>query len=156
MNNEIARMGFDEAMAVLEEKLETEMEAFRNSYKTMDRQAFYNDWYIIGFYESYYEMLVSGDMANRGYGEKICSWLASFDNPLRFLYDEWLSCDDALSLDWHDMYCWLENLHEEFMREAKEAAEVPLDEQISAAESLKAADGLGADNRQPDAFQEMK
>jgi hypothetical protein len=99
----------------LKQKLDNEMQKFKKSYETMTPTQVYNDWYIIGFYESYYEMLTHYIQANEI--QDILDWLNTYENPLGFLYSEWLSCDDAFSGLWDDMIEWLWNLKNEIEEE---------------------------------------
>lgn len=100
---------------MLKQKLDNEMQVFRKSYETMESIQVYNDWYIICFYESYYELLshVIGDDNSYGDCQSMIEWLDTFENPLGFLYDEWLSCDGAFCGLWDDMIAWLYDLKEE-------------------------------------------
>lgn len=102
-------------MSTLEQKLENEMAEFKKSYETMTPTQVYNDWYIICFYESYYEMLIciSAD-TNIYHGcQGILDWLNTYENPLGFLYSEWLSCDGAFCGLWDDMIAWLQDLKDD-------------------------------------------
>jgi hypothetical protein len=40
-------------------------------------------------------------------------WLDTFENPLGFLWKEWMDCDGSLCLLWDDMIAWLYDLKEE-------------------------------------------
>ena len=103
---------FSYQMKQLVEKLNKEIEEFRYSYKNMTYTQVYNDWYTIGFYESYFDLLTSGFIDDR-IKEETVKWLLSKEKPLAFLYSEWLGCDDPGSLDWNDMLICLENLCDE-------------------------------------------
>lgn len=103
---------FSYQMEQLTEKLDKEIEEFHYSYKNMTYVQIYNDWYIIGFYESYFDLLTSGFIDDR-IKEETVKWLLDKEKPLAFLYSEWLRCDDPGSLDWDDMLSWLENLCDE-------------------------------------------
>lgn len=92
----------------LKQKLDNEMTEFKSTYVTMTPAQVYNDWYIIGFYEAYYGMLVHHIEENRI--QDILEWLDTYENPLGFLYSEWLSCDRQLSHLWDDMIAWLQDL----------------------------------------------
>ena len=115
---------------LLAEKVSVELQAFEKSYENMQPVQIYNDWYIIGFYNEYAEMLTSGYLDDLGYDDEI-AWLLSFEYPLQHLFDEWLSADGAFSHDWDDMLDWL---HLVFANEKSTPA---LDDQIQSAESLK-------------------
>ena len=95
----------------LKQKLDNEMQEFKNTYETMEPMQIYNDWYIISFYEAYYEMLTYHIEEERN--EDILEWLNTYENPLGFLYDEWLSCDGALTHLWDDMIAWLQDLKDD-------------------------------------------
>ena len=98
-------------MKELQCKLEYEMQNFKTAYETMTPVQVYNDWYVIAFYESYYEMMIYY-IEEKQY-QDIFEWLNTFKNPLCFLYGEWLSCDGALCLLWDDMVAWLQDLKNE-------------------------------------------
>ena len=95
-------------MNTLKEKLYNEMQKFKSTYETMTPTQIYNDWYIICFYESYYEMLIHYTQVNEI--QDILDWLNTYENPLGFLYSEWLSCDGAFCGLWDDMIAWLQDL----------------------------------------------
>ena len=40
-------------------KLDAEITEFRKSYEDKTKKEIYNDWYVINFYENYYELLVN-------------------------------------------------------------------------------------------------
>lgn len=102
-------------MNTLTQKLNNEMTEFKSTYETMEPIQIYNDWYIVGFYEEYYEMLMSDfiDWDDYSYIEK---WLCEFEYPLQFLYDEWLSADGAFDHDWDAMFDFIEVVYEDCMR----------------------------------------
>ena len=87
------------------------MQEFKKTYETMTPTQVYTDWYIISFYESYYEMLTF--YIDEEENEDILEWLDTFENPLGYLYSEWLSCDGAFCQLWDDMIAWLSDLMEE-------------------------------------------
>ena len=99
-------------MNALKQKLDNEIQEFKKTYETMTLTQVYNDWYIIMFYESYYEFLtylIEDEYS--GYNSKdILKWLDTFENPLGFLYSEWLSCDGAFCMLYDDMIAWLADL----------------------------------------------
>ena len=78
-------------------KLDAEITEFRKSYEDKTKKEIYNDWYVINFYENYYELLVNNICDIK---TDVVRWLNSFRRPLAFLYDEWLSCDDCFSECW--------------------------------------------------------
>lgn len=84
-------------------RLDEEISAFRNSYKAKDYTDIYNDWYKIGFYETYYEMLKSLSKEAIELNYKIIEWLSNFRSPLVFLYDEWLGIDDPVDMSYEAM-----------------------------------------------------
>ncbi len=99
------------------EKIDKEMEDFKASYKSLDTQKAYNDWYIIGFYESYFEML-SCDFTENKNTEEVMEWLSGKEAPLAFLYNEWMDSDGAFSHNWDDMLDFIRTVYEEdYLRE---------------------------------------
>lgn len=101
-------------MDALRQKLNDEMTEFKKSYETMTPIQIYNDWYIIGFKEAYYDMLMNGvDWDDYDY---IAKWLCEFNNPLQFLYDEWLSADGEFDHDWDMMWDFLESVYKDCLR----------------------------------------
>lgn len=107
----------DIIMNTLNQKIDKEIQNFKKTYETMTATQVYNDWYIIGFYESYYDFLVYLIEDEQSYysSKDILKWLNTFENPIGFLYSEWLSCDDAGSLSWDDMFVWLKGLMNEIL-----------------------------------------
>lgn len=103
-------MDYKDNHELLIEKITKEIENFRNSYKMLSVQQTYNDWYIIGFYEEYFEMLSTDFLDNRG-AEKEIEWLTTLNKPLAYLYEEWMSSDGSFSHDWDDMF---EFIHETY------------------------------------------
>lgn len=98
-----------EALTVI---LENERNEFKQSYDKMDKTQIYNDWYIIGFYEAYYELLMSDYVECEEY-EEIFKWLGTFTHPLHFLYEEWLSADGAFDHNWDAMWDFIETVYKE-------------------------------------------
>ena len=94
------------------ENLKKEVSEFKESYNNMTVTQTYNDWYIIGFYEAYYELFMSDFVDHDDY-EKIYKWLSEFEYPLHFLYDQWLSADGAFNHDWDVMFDFVEDVYEE-------------------------------------------
>lgn len=83
---------------LLKEKMENEMDEFRHSYDNMDKRQIYNDWHIIGFKESFYELL-SDIFEEKPLSDKILAWLSNQDKPLDFLYNKYQDSFDALNFD---------------------------------------------------------
>lgn len=104
-------------MNTLQQKLNAEMAEFKKTYETMTPTQIYNDWYIIGFYEAYYELLLYINDNEDTYcgSQEILDWLNTFKNPFGFLYSEWLSADGALSYDWDDMFDFIEEVYKDCM-----------------------------------------
>lgn len=100
---------------MLKENLNREIREFRKNFQSMKPIDVYNSFYRINFYEEYYMLLMSDfiDEYTQIFGERIIEWLSKFENPLLFLYNEWLSCDGAFSGDWNDMVNFITNLYEE-------------------------------------------
>lgn len=96
--------------AMLKKNLDREMEEFRQGFKSMQPVDVYNSFYKINFYEEYYMLLMS-DFVDEY--EHLVEWLSKFENPLSFLYGEWLGCDGAFSGDWNDMINFITNVYEE-------------------------------------------
>ena len=94
----------------VKEKLTNEMQQFRATYETMTPAQVYNDWYIIGFYEAYYEML-SCDFVDWDDYDYIAKWLCEFECPINFLYSEWLGVDGAFNHDWDVMFDFIEETY---------------------------------------------
>lgn len=94
---------YDKLMGLLEK----EMQAFEDSYKSMTTTQVYNDWYIIGFYNEYFDMLTTGISGQLWLDDSIIAWLANKEQPLNFLYDKWMSCDGSFSHDWEEMLDWV-------------------------------------------------
>jgi len=88
-----------------------EMEEFKHSYDSMSSTQIYNDWYIIGFKESFYDLFTECDIPDNKLDDVIL-WLSKQEKPLQFLYDIWLCCDGAMSYDYNDMIGWLLEIYE--------------------------------------------
>ena len=101
-------------MTELKQKLNNEMQEFKNTYETMTPMQVYNDWYMISFYESYYEMLAY--YIDEDLEKDILEWLNTYNNPLAFLYGEWLSSDGAFCMFWDDMIAWLQDTKDHIER----------------------------------------
>lgn len=102
------RYNLKTAHDILCEKMDAEMTAFRKSYEKMSAIQIYNDWYIIGVKEEFYEMLKSGFIDNQEFEEEL-AWLAEMDAPIQYMYDYWMDCDDgAFNHNWEfllDLVC---------------------------------------------------
>lgn len=100
---------------ILKENLNREIREFRKNFQSMKPIDVYNSFYRINFYEEYYMLLMSDfiDEYTQIFSERIVEWLNKFENPLLFLYNEWLSYDGAFSGDWNDMVNFITNLYEE-------------------------------------------
>lgn len=96
--------------AVLRENLDNEINEFKASYRDMSATEVYNDWYIIGFKEEYFEMLMSDFIENR-FDVKVVSWLASLEKPLDFLYDAWMDYDGAKDHTWDSMIDFVHSVY---------------------------------------------
>lgn len=99
------------------EKMDKEMEAFKASYKNFDFQQVYNDWYTIGFYESYHDMLSCDFIDDKNIEEEIL-WLYDKETPLAYLYDKWIDSDGAFSHNWDDMLDFIRTVYEEELQKA--------------------------------------
>ena len=99
---------------IFKENLNREMQDFRQSFNSMQPVDVYNSFYKINFYEEYYMLLMSDfiDEYTQIFSERIVEWLSKFENPLLFLYNEWLSYDGAFSGDWNDMINFITNIYE--------------------------------------------
>lgn len=94
------------------ENIKREIREFKESYNDMISTQVYNDWYIIGFYEEYYELFMSGYVEYDDYKE-LYDWLSKFEYPLHFLYDQWLSSDGAFNHDWDMLIDFVETVYKE-------------------------------------------
>lgn len=109
-------MGMHEA---LREKLENEIGEFRASYNNMSVIQAYNDWYIIGFKEEFFEMLMS-EFAKNGLDDKEVVWIASLNYPLDTLYERWQKVDGAMNHDWEAMVDFVHSVYYEEKRRFKQ------------------------------------
>lgn len=129
-------------------KIDKELETFKASCLTKEPEQIYNDWYVIGFYNAFADLLRSADLPEYSCDREV-EWLLSFDAPLHFLYGEWLSSDGAMSYDWNDMTDWLKNTFDKisFLQDLgtlnAPAGKVPLSTQIESA-GLRAGQTAGA------------
>lgn len=103
---------------LLEEKLDSEIAEFRASYNKLSVAETYNDWYVIGFMEEYFDALSSDNVSQR-LGEKEMSWLTSKEKPLSFLYDFWMGVDGAMDHDWEAIFDFVRNAYNEEKRMVK-------------------------------------
>lgn len=87
------------AHEILNEKLDAEMQAFKKTYESMTTTQAYNDWYIIGFKEEFYEMLRSDFLDNQDVEEEL-AWLSEMDSPIQYMYDYWMDCDGSFCHNW--------------------------------------------------------
>lgn len=97
----------------LRKKLDEEIVGFRKGYDNLPPGHAYDDWYIISFYESYYEMLMSSYIAEESSHEEEITWLSRMEKPLGYLYSVWLDCDPAPNYDWDVMIEWICLIHKE-------------------------------------------
>ena len=92
-------------------KISAELNEFFYEELKLTKIKIYNDYYIIGFYEHYCDVLSSEDILTRNLDDAIM-WLASKEKPLKFLYDKWQEYDDvAMSYAWDDMLNWIVELY---------------------------------------------
>jgi hypothetical protein len=105
---------------LLRQKLDREHAEFEANTLKFTPQQIYNDWYMIMFYESYYEFIAYCCNADEYELNDIIEWLNTFKSPLDFLYNEWLDCDGHFSCGWDDMCQWLKDLHYEVCRYERE------------------------------------
>lgn len=106
-------------LSSLSHVLEKEHDAFEKKELNLSPRQIYNDWYLICFHESYFELLMSDFIDN--FAKEVIEWLASFENPIQTLYDFWLDADDALSLNWDDIKDFIESVYtEEKIRETND------------------------------------
>ena len=104
------------AHEILCEKMDKEMDAFKKSYESMIPTQVYNDWYIIGFKEEFYDMLSNDTILNENIEDEI-AWLATVDNPLQSLYEYWEDCSGDFSHDWYFMLDILRDAYESTMED---------------------------------------
>ncbi len=100
------------AHEILCEKIDREMEVFKKSYENLTTIQAYNDWYIIGFKEEFYEMM-SCDFLDHLCVEDELAWLAEMDNPIQYLYDYWMDCDGAFNHNWDFLVDLIREAYEE-------------------------------------------
>lgn len=98
----------------LKQKLDNEMQEFKKSYEAMTPTQIYNDWYMIGFHEEYYEML-SNILVDCDDYDYIAKWLCEFERPIQFLYSEWLSADGVFNYDWNEMLDFTKEVYRDCM-----------------------------------------
>lgn len=101
-----AEKEIDELLKIISD----EIEEFRKMYEFSASSVTYNDWYVIGFKEEYYDMLTS---MSDDLGEDIVRWLNKHKCPLDFLYNEWISCDSSFSHNWDKMMDWISCIYSE-------------------------------------------
>lgn len=118
------------------DKLEAEMQEFKDSYKSMTPTEIYNDWYIIGFFEEYFDMFEGVEFGEQ---DEVLSWLASQDKPLDFLYEKWMGSDGAFSHDWNDMISWVNDEYDRAM--ASEEIGKLVSEKPSLSSLIESAEG---------------
>ena len=94
-------------MKELQTKISKERAEFMKRYEEMNPLDVYKYQYVIGFYESYYEMLMTEFYED----DDIYKWLCKFEKPLSFLYDEWLKSDRAFNHDWDEMWDFIEVIY---------------------------------------------
>ena len=97
---------------ILVEKVHKERDDFRKIHSIMNSMEVYNNWYKIGFFEEYSNLLTSGYIESEYFEDEI-RWLCGFENPLHFLYDKWLKCDGAFNYDWDEMLEWIKIIYKE-------------------------------------------
>ena len=97
------------------ENLETEIRNFRKSYDNMSSAHAYNDWYIIGFCESYFDLFMSGYAEYDDYKE-IYKWLSEIKSPLGYLYDVWICGDAAFNHNWDMMWDFVETEYKNYSK----------------------------------------
>ena len=99
----------DDIVELFYTKIDSEMDRFRDSYKTMEYIQIYNDYYIIGFYETIHEILTS-DYVKDNYPE-ILKWLNTKENPLAYLYEKWMDMDGSFDFGWDENINWINILY---------------------------------------------
>lgn len=97
---------------ILIEKLEKEMQEFRASYESKSPMEVYGDFNKIAFWEEYYSLFTSDYLSNDN-DTHIVNWLSEIENPMQFLYDQWLDADIAFDHDRDIMSDWLESLYDD-------------------------------------------
>lgn len=95
------------------ENLEREMQDFRASYDNMNKTQIYNDWYIIGFCEEYFDLFMS-EYYEYEDNKEIYRWLSELESPLGFLYDVWLGSDGVFNHDWDMMWDFVETVYKTY------------------------------------------
>lgn len=90
------------AHEILCEKIDREMDTFKKSYESKTSTQVYNDWYVISFKEEFYEMLGCDFLDHQNVEEEL-AWLAQMDNPIQYMFNYWMDCDDAFNHNWDFM-----------------------------------------------------
>lgn len=101
---------------ILTKKVSEERNVFRLHYADKNPLDVYDDCYKINFYEEYYGLLTS-NFTDFTKNNEVVEWLCQYENPIAFLYEQWLSCDDAFSGDWDEMLDWLDEIYWEHRKE---------------------------------------
>ena len=96
-------------LETLYQKVEHEIGEFRKSFDNKMPSDVYRSSYKINFFEEYY-MLLSSDFL--GEHTDLTKWLCKIDEPLSYLYAEWLGCDAYFSESWDEMLSWLYEVKE--------------------------------------------
>lgn len=134
---------FEKIHLRLFEKIDKEMELFKASYAGLEDLKIYNDWYIIGFYESYHDML-SCDFLNDKNAEEEILWLSEKEEPLAYLYNEWMDSDGEFSHNWDDMLDFIRTAYkEDYLRENGNKDANSIDKSIDAAKEKCSGFGIG-------------
>jgi len=98
------------------ERTKKEYEDFRDSYKNKTGMEVFTDAFKICFYDAFF-MLLTECPLNEYFSPEMLEELQKHESVLAFLYDEYLSCDEAIAYNWSDMAQWLESLIEEILKE---------------------------------------
>lgn len=103
-------------MKELEEKLQRRTnknwKKFMEEETQKDTKEVFTDGYKISVITEMKNFLMSDAPVHR-LNKKIIKWLAYQNEPLDFLWEEWLSCDLPWSEDWNELIDWIENLYQE-------------------------------------------
>lgn len=104
------------AWEVISNGLMNERNEFKREICETPATNVYKYWYRIGFYEEYFEMLMT-DYAEEHLSDNEVEWMANMidsgKNFLAFLYEEWLSADGAFSHDWDEMMDFIHTVYDE-------------------------------------------
>jgi len=125
----------------LADKVSAELHEFDETYKSMEYMQIINDWYIIGIYNCYHDMLTS-DYVKNSLSPNIAEWLLSKEKPLAFIYDDFISSDFYFSEIWDDLLEFITNAYE--AEQSYDISEPSIDIKLSLSEQISEASSRSA------------